>query len=295
MAGAERPAARDFPPPQGRTLQQMATAIGGGGPELALATSVLTSGGTTRLAFGMIGPDGSAIYGKTAVYVAQGPDARAQGPIVAPADSLITDVRFRSKQAATQSDVFAAVYAAKVDFEEPGEWSVLAVTQQGARRVAAGTQVSVVSKVRDRIPDVGDKAPIVETDTPTSVTGDRALLDTRIPPAPALHRRPFADVIGRMPVALLFATPGVCESRVCGPVTDIALQMQAKYGARMEFIHQEVFVDNDHGKGLRMPLRRFRLQTEPWLFVVNREGRVTARLEGSFGLRAFEDAVKSAL
>ena len=63
----------------------------------------------------------------------------------------------------------------------------------------------------------------------------------------------------------------------------------------MEFIHQEVYVDNDPQKGLREPLKRFNVPTEPWLFVVGRDGRVTARLEGSFGLGAFERALKTAL
>ena len=63
----------------------------------------------------------------------------------------------------------------------------------------------------------------------------------------------------------------------------------------MEFIHQEVYVDNDPQQGLREPLKRFNVPTEPWLFVVGRDGRVTARLEGSFGLGAFERALKTAL
>ena len=101
--------------------------------------------------------------------------------------------------------------------------------------------------------------------------------------------------MGKKPVALLFATPQLCQSRVCGPVTDIALQLKAEYGDRMTFIHQEVYVDNDPNKGLRPPLQRFNLRSEPWLFVVGADGRITARLEGSFGLKAFEDAIKTAL
>jgi len=54
-------------------------------------------------------------------------------------------------------------------------------------------------------------------------------------------------------------------------------------------------VGNDVKKGLRDPLRRFNLPTEPWLFVVGSDGRITARLEGSFGLAAFERALKTAL
>jgi hypothetical protein len=101
--------------------------------------------------------------------------------------------------------------------------------------------------------------------------------------------------VGSKPVALLFATPQLCQSRVCGPVTDVALQLQAEYGDRIEFIHQEVYVDNDPNAGLREPLAAFRLPTEPWLFVVDGRGRITARLEGSFGVAAFENALKTAL
>ena len=82
---------------------------------------------------------------------------------------------------------------------------------------------------------------------------------------------------------------------MCGPVTDIALQMKEKYGSKMDFIHQEVYVDNNPNKGLRPPLQEFGLQTEPWLFVVDKSGRITARLEGSFGLDAYERAIKTAL
>jgi hypothetical protein len=73
------------------------------------------------------------------------------------------------------------------------------------------------------------------------------------------------------------------------------LQMQAKYGDRMAFIHQEVWKDNDLNAGLREPLRQFNLPTEPWLFVVDAEGVITARLEGSIGVNQFEEAVKSGL
>jgi hypothetical protein len=37
------------------------------------------------------------------------------------------------------------------------------------------------------------------------------------------------------------------------------------------------------------------LQTEPWLFTFDREGRLGARLESSFGVRGFEEAIKAAL
>ena len=255
---------------------------------------MLTEGDDNRLTFGVIGQDGAPIYGPTAVYIAPTPEEPAQGPFLAPADVLLTQDRYKSKQAATETDPFAAVYAANgLEFDKAGQWAVLVATRSGGRLVGAPTQIQVKTKAADKIPDVGETAPKTDTDTLESVKGDRALLDTR-DPASDMHEN-FADVIGKKPVALLFSTPQLCESRVCGPVTDVALQMRAKYGDEMAFIHQEVFVDNKREAGLRPPLQAFNLESEPWLFVIDKDGKVTARLEGSFGVEAFEDAIKTGL
>jgi hypothetical protein len=250
--------------------------------------------GTDRLAFGIIDNRSGFVYGKTAVYIAPDPARPAEGPYPAPADVLVTQGRYRSKQAATEASPFAAVYAAQVPFKRAGSYSILAVTKAGGKTFAAPGQIKVIAPQDDRIPEVGERPPKVRTDTLGSAGGDVAAIDTRIPPSD-MHAKSFADVLGRKPVALLFATPQLCQSRVCGPVVDVALQMKAKYGDRIEFIHQEVYEGNDVKKGLREPLRRFNLPTEPWLFVVGRDGRITARLEGSFGLSAFEKALKNAL
>jgi hypothetical protein len=294
VRAAASPAASDFPKPGGKTLQELAESVKGGGDvEAGLATSAFTVG-EDRLAFGVIDDQGQFVYGETAVYVAPTPEDPAEGPFVAPADVLVTEGRYRSRQAAEETDPFAAVYETRVPFDRRGTWSVLTVTRQGDRWQAAPIQVQVTTKKADRIPDVGEPAPRVETDTTESARGNVELIDTRVPPSD-MHEVSFADVVGKKPVALLFATPQLCQSRVCGPVTDVALQLREKYGDRVEFIHQEVYEGNDPNQGLREPLEAFNLRTEPWLFVVGRDGRITARLEGSFGLRAFEDAVKTAL
>jgi hypothetical protein len=293
LRGATSSAASDFPATQGRTLQQVADSLDATGPQAALAGSVFTPGESERLAFGVIDPKTGFVYGPTAVYIASSADAKARGPFPAPADLLVTDAPYRSQQAATEKDPFAAIYQTRVPLRRPGKQLVLVVTKVNDQLVAAPTEIKVVRAERDSVVRVGDSAPKVETDTVAS-GGSIEAIDTRRP-NDDMHGVSFRDVVGRKPVALLFATPQLCHSRVCGPVTDIALQLKAKYGDRVEFIHQEVYVDNDVNKGLRRPLREFGLHTEPWLFVVGRDGRVTARLEGSFGFDAFEAALKTAL
>jgi hypothetical protein len=134
----------------------------------------------------------------------------------------------------------------------------------------------------------------VDTATVASAGGDVKSIETRDPPD-EMHEENFADVLGEKPVVLLMATPALCQTRVCGPVTDIAAQLQEEYGDRAVFIHQEVYEDNDVQKGLREPLREFGLTTEPWLFTIGADGRVAARLEGSFGNGAFRKAIEAAL
>ena len=102
------------------------------------------------------------------------------------------------------------------------------MTRSGGRLIGAPTQITVKTKAQDKIPDVGEAAPKVATDTLESLKGDKELLDTRKPQSD-MHAD-FAGVVGKKPVALLFSTPQLCVSRVCGPVTDLALQMRAKYG-----------------------------------------------------------------
>jgi hypothetical protein len=289
IAAALHPAAGDFPAARGRTLRQVADSLDGGGPSAAPATTDYTPG-RNRFAFGLIDADGAFVYGPTAVYVARGENAPARGPFLAPADSLEVRPPFRSETSA--GDDVKAVYHTDVDLPKPGQWLVLTATRTGGRLLGAATDVRV--RRTSPVPAVGDEAPRVHTPTLASVGGDAAKIDTRVPPADALHEVDFADVLGRQPVALLFATPALCRSRVCGPVADAAAQLQTAYGKDVAFVHNEVYVDNDPAKGLRPQLRAFGLTTEPWLFTIDRSGRIAARLEGAFGVDEFREAVEAA-
>jgi hypothetical protein len=141
---------------------------------------------------------------------------------------------------------------------------------------------------------VGTAPPRIHTPTITEVGGNAAAIDTRLPPS-SMHDVDFADVLGKEPVVLLFATPQLCQSRVCGPVVDLAEQVKANASnSDVAFIHMEVFRDNRIDKGIRPQMAAFHLQTEPWLFTFDKEGRVAARLEGAFSERELTDAIAKA-
>src|SRR4051812_14274857 len=62
VQAAATPAESDFPASKGKTLQQLADGMKAG-PSLAMASSVFTSPGDSRMAFGMVDANGSPVYG----------------------------------------------------------------------------------------------------------------------------------------------------------------------------------------------------------------------------------------
>ncbi len=252
VAAAQKVSASDFPAPGRQTLSDLGKTVGE--VQLGLATMEFTPG-KNRLAFGVLTSDNSSfIYGKSAVYIARTPEEVPEGPFPAPADPLVVEPAFRSRTAAAEKDSIAAIYAAEVDLR-PGRYAVLAVTKTPQGLVGGGTFIRV--KRSSPVPAVGDRPPPIETETVASAAGNIESIETRIP-EDDMHEESFADVIGKKPVVLLMATPALCQTRVCGPVTDIAAQLQKEYGDKATFIHQEVYEDNKVQNGLREPLRKVR-------------------------------------
>jgi hypothetical protein len=78
-------------------------------------------------------------------------------------------------------------------------------------------------------------------------------------------------------------------------VADIAEQVKARRGDEAVFIHQEIFRDNRVEEGFRKPFAAWSLRTEPWLFAIDREGRIAARIEGAFSAEELDRAVDAAV
>ena len=289
LGAAEHPRATDFPQAHGQTLQQLASVVKGSA-QLGAATGTFTPG-TRRLAFGLNTSSGAFIYAPTALYLARSPNSRAEGPFLAPADPMLVATPYRSKQYAGPGGI-QAIYAAQVPVRDKGTYAVLALTRTASGLIGSPGEIAVAAS--SPIPDVGQRPPAIATDTPASVHGNLALLTTRVPPDD-MHATSFNQALGKRPVALLFSTPQLCISKVCGPVTDIAVQLERQFGGRIAFIHEEVYVNNQPNQGLRPQLKAFHLETEPWLFTVDRHGVIVARLEGAFGVNEFTQALEAAL
>jgi hypothetical protein len=284
----------DFPQAKGKTLAQLLEGLRGGGPVLGLAVSRL-SVGENRVGFGLFNrPRHQIAYAPAVLYVAPVGGGEASGPFPARYESLEVAPEFESRTVAADPDAGKSVYVADVEFAKPGRYELLGMARLDNRLVAAASATPVVSVPRDDpVPDVGDPAPRIHTPTEADVGGDVERIDTRVPPS-SMHEFDFADVVGRKPVVLLFASPQLCATRVCGPVVDIAEQVKADHGDEVAFIHLEPYRHNVVEEGFRRQVLEWRLPSEPWLFTIDRRGRIAARLDGAFSARELEEAVERA-
>jgi hypothetical protein len=100
-------------------------------------------------------------------------------------------------------------------------------------------------------------------------------------PEPSLYRLTVDEARkSGKPTLVAFATPGRCQSAICGPVLEETKALLETWGAAVNFIHIEVYVDPS-GPELVPEMKDWGLSTEPWVFVLGSDGRVASRLEGS--------------
>jgi hypothetical protein len=294
--GYKAPATPDpdyFPSAAGKTLTEIAEPLQES-EFVALPGQLVFERGPNRYAFGLFTLDKKMVAdAQVALYFAPGADGKARGPFPADVEPLETAPAFRSQTSAGTGGAPEVVYVVpEVTFGRSGEWQIMAVFMTDEGPQATRLPSVVVDKFRG-IPGPGDPAPDIHTQTQADVGGDMSKIDTRIPPD-QMHQDDFADVIGRKPVVLLFSTPAFCESRVCGPVVDIAEEVREEFKDEVAFIHHEVFNENDPTKGIRPELKAFNLASEPWLFVFDKNGKVSSRIEGAFSAQELRRAVEAA-
>ncbi|HSI79098.1 MAG TPA: hypothetical protein VK919_00460 [Solirubrobacterales bacterium] len=225
---------------------------------------------------------------EVAIYAAHGDGGAVRGPFPARVESLGTEPAFTAKTTADDPDSARALYASDVELGRPGEWRLVALVRDGDG-FAVSRLPSIEVDRDDAVPAEGERAPVIHTPTVGDV-GAVGEIDTRVPHS-TLHDHDFAEVVGNRPVALVFATPALCQSRVCGPVVDVAEQVKSNHDGDAAFIYMEIYEGNDPGAGLREQVRAFNLPTEPWLFVVDRDGVIDTRIEGPFSVEELEAAI----
>ena len=230
-----------------------------------------------------------------------GPDRFAVG-LIDPAQGMIQDaaVHFRyfdlsdPSKPVVESDADATryqtpdglttYYAQEREFKRAGDWGV-EVQARGANGLLLDKRISFRVLADSSTLKVGAKAPAFKTRTAADVDNDLKKLSSATMPNPAFYRVSLAQSIASgKPTVLLFATPAFCQTRMCGPAYDVVSAVQQKVGEAANFIHVEVYsgLPNPAANGFQLDvaMKAFGLTTEPWVFLIDKNGVITYRVEG---------------
>lgn len=296
--GETRPAPppKDFPRAQGKTISQLLHGSGAVPSRLVVApASEVFDKGPERYPFGVFTAGQEQVEDvEVALYFAKDGKSKAIGPLPAKLETLQTKPAYRSQNGSGPGEAKSVYVVPKVDFDKEGAWLAIAMIKTADGKLEASRVPSPVVGEYPKVPKVGERPPKIETLTAADVGNDLEKIDTRVPPD-QMHKVNFAEVLGKKPIVLVFATPALCQSRVCGPVVDVAQQVADKFEPEADFIHQEVYVDNEIAKGLRPQLKAFHLPTEPWTYLIGKEGVIKDRLSGAYGVDELEEAMQSIL
>jgi hypothetical protein len=313
------PAKSEFPTAENRTLRQvLKTADAPLEGWIVDPAAEVFYRGANRYPFGVFDRDqGEVTDAEVALYFAKVPEPRrgaqskagnrgqqakaekqaldqpAVGPFPASIEGLATRPAFRAESTSADADAARVVYSTQLDFPREGGWRIAAIAKDDGE-LKGGLLPSVEVGEFHRVPRAGQPAPAIHTPTAQDVGDDLSKITTRIPPD-TQNKVDYAEALGKEPIVLLFATPQFCQSRVCGPVVDVAEQAKHEYGDEAAFIHMEIYNDNDPARGVRPQVRAFHLPSEPYLFTIDRRGVVSDAVEGAFGLKLMHEAVDKAI
>lgn len=253
------------------------------GPEgAAIMASSDFAQGANRVTFLLVRDDNSLVTAPVAdVYYR----ASANGPV---RKAVARYVSIGVKASRAEKDDVKEIYVANLDLPRKGkQWIVIQ-----PRGVAfQGFQILDV-KAKPAAIAIGENAPASRN--PTLATKAARQITTARPPDIGLLRFSIAESLrAKKPFVVAFATPAYCQSRTCGPTVDVVDAVRKRFESKgVRFIHVEIYEDNLPGNGVNRWVKEWKLPTEPWVYVVDRDGRVRDRFEGAISVSELEQSIR---
>ncbi|MDQ6615630.1 MAG: hypothetical protein M3083_13045 [Actinomycetota bacterium] len=229
--------------------------------------SVFVAGIDQRVAFVLAGKSGPLSPTPGSVSLQFGRDDKRWGPPV-PVDV----------HADTGAPVAGTYLATSYQFPKPGTYWLHA-TFQGQ---TADAPVVVIDRSVAMVPWAGQK--MISTPTPTDAD-HRGVnpICTRTPECP-FHRTSLDQALTQhLPIALLFSTPALCETRTCGPVLDTVVAASSPYAGKINFVHSEIFTALSRSSANTPAVLAYHLQSEPIMFLADARGTIVERVDGLVG------------
>ena len=247
-----------------------------GGPEFsALVITTDIAIGENQIAFGVMDREGLPVQAEAATV---------QAYFLAPRQDnreLKSSVRAQPLPWPTAK---RGVFSATLEFKTAGAWE-LEVDFINSEGDTITAKAAVIVKTKSETPASGAPAPIAVTLTAGDVE-DLSHISSYSDPDPDLYQISVHEAIAAdKPFVVVFATPAFCTSATCGPQLAELTEVKEKYAGRANFIHVEVFKDphliqSERPAGGFVPaVLAWGLPSEPWTFIVDAQGLVSAKFQ----------------
>jgi hypothetical protein len=198
----------------------------------------------------------------------------------------------------------AGIYVAHPTFPVDGDWMAsftTAAPDSPEQTIPFSFQVKADASVV--VP--GENAPSVDTPTLADVGGDVSKISSDAEPDDAFYETSVADALAaHEPFVLVFATPKFCQTQACGPTLEKVKDVAADH-PDVTFINVEPYLLTDVDGQLQPELdangslqaapatTAYGLLTEPYVFVVDKDGLVTASYELIFTPEEIDEAISA--
>lgn len=121
---------------------------------------------------------------------------------------------------------------------------------------------------------------------------ERSLITSAAEPDPRLYQLSVDQAVSSgKPSLVLFATPGFCETAVCGPDVEVVRRLLDTFGDKLNAVHVEIYQYPFEKFQFVSAMQEWGLQSEPWLFLVDKDGRIANRYEGGITYQELEPDV----
>ena len=183
------------------------------------------------------------------------------------------------------------LYRANVTLDRAGQWGLEAIQDPGTSSERTGRFIFDV-RLTGTSPAIGAAAPSNDTPTATDAAGIAAI-STDDDPDPDFYTTSISGALAaNEPFVVVFATPAFCRSATCGPTLDLVKAAAADFKGRLTFIHVEPYslamsdghlqpvLDTNNNPIPVQAVNDWGLPTEPYVFVVDRDGKISAKFEG---------------
>ena len=196
--------------------------------------------------------------------------------------------------------VSRGLYATRLEFDRPGNWSVEASVSAG---IDEPRSAKLFFEVREATSAPALGAPAVRSKSKTNGdVGSPEELSTGSQHDPDLYRLTIAEAVDSgISTVVVMASPAFCTNAVCGPQVEVLSQLKDEFRDQANFIHVDFYdnpeeIQGDLSRGRLSPtVIDWNLPSSEWSFVIDRQGVIAGRFESFATLAALRSALKEAL